>query len=225
MRCPRRDSNPSWRLREARESASRRLGAMRREAEGERWVVHAPGALAGTRTLLFGVRTRDLDLWTTRAGWRRRRDSNSQPSDRQSDALASWSYDAWLRQRGGTRTLSHRLPKPAPVQLGLTLLFRRIDGVITRGDRSRSRESNPDPLVTKQMLFPTSYSGLAGNRGIEPRPVGFGIRPEPSSLPVGFARTRPRSSRRPLGLRGRGRILARPQRVGKVGLEPTPLGL
>lgn len=71
----------------------------------------------------------------------------------------------------------------------------------------RIRESNPVMWVTKPLLFPMSYSGepractrangeelvfsrlissaVAGDRGVEPRPAGFGGPPEPSSSPSG----------------------------------------
>ena len=38
--------------------------------------------------------------------------------------------------------------------------------------------------VTKPLLFPMSYSGTAGDRGVEPRPAGFGGPPEPGSSPM-----------------------------------------
>ena len=55
-------------------------------------------------------------------------------------------------------------------------------------DGSRTRESNPFLLLTRQLLFLMSYFGLAGNRGIEPRPAGFGGPPEPSSSPLRLER-------------------------------------
>lgn len=42
----------------------------------------------------------------------------------------------------------------------------------------------PDPAVYKAAALPLSYSGKAGDRGVEPRPAGFGGPPEPCSSPV-----------------------------------------
>ena len=48
----------------------------------------------------------------------------------------------------------------------------------------RIRESNPVMWVTKPLLFPMSYSGIAGDRGVEPRPAGFGGPPGPGPSPM-----------------------------------------
>ena len=82
-------------------------------------------------------------------------------------------------QGGRSRTCVLRVPNPARGHCATPCWI-------------RSRESNPVRRFTRPLLLHRSYSGMAGDRGVEPRPAGFGGPPEPGSSPMsleGWSRT------------------------------------
>ena len=121
---------------------------------------------------------------------RRRRGSNPQPSwsceatpkerrrrsHRQVSCSTNWSYYASVKMEG--------IEPPSPVpKTGALPLSYILSWLVARQPLSRSRESNSDPLVTKQTLFLRATPAVAGGRGVEPRSMWFGATSEPSSPP------------------------------------------